>query len=95
MGAINHYSYIHTIGQGKLQGFGLKTARIFSLSNSNERSAAAEVQKNTTKLLYAVAHPVAKRNMLFILDNKIKNLHAAWVPGIPRPAHSNALSWLM
>ena len=94
MGAINHY-YIHTTGQGKLQGFRVKTARIFSPSNSNERSAAAEeVQKNTTKLLYAMAHPVAKRNM-FILDNKIKNLYAAWVPGIPRPAHSNALSWLM
>ena len=32
--------------------------------------------------------------MLFVLDDKVKNLHAAWVPGIPRPAQGCADQFL-
>ena len=95
MGAINHYAINHTTGQGRLQGFGLKTARILSLPYSNERSAAAEdTRRRTTNLLYAAAHPMSKRNMLFVLDDKVVNLRAVWVPGIPRPAHGCADQFL-
>ena len=95
MGAINHYSINHTTGQGRLQGFGLKTARILSLPYSNERSAAAEdTRKKTTSLLYAAAHPMSKRNMLYVLDDTVINLKAAWVPGIPRPAQGCADQFL-
>ena len=65
MGAINHFAINYTTGQGKLQGFGLKTARILSLPYSNERSAAAEdTRRKTMSLLYAAAHPVLIRNVV-------------------------------
>lgn len=95
MGAINHYSINHTTGQGKLQGFALKTACVLSLPYTNKRSASAEeTRKNTTKLLYCDSHPVSKRNMLFVLDDKIKSLYTAWVPGISKPAQRNENQFL-
>ena len=83
-----------TILQDRANSRGL-TARTLSLPYSNERSASAEeTRRRTTSLLYAAAHPVSKRNMLFVLDDKVKNLSAAWVPGVPRPAQGCADQFL-
>lgn len=45
-------------------------------------------------MLYAAAHPVSKRNMLFSLDKKVPNLTATWVPGTLRPAKGGANEFL-
>ena len=71
MGGINHYTINHMTGQGKLQGFALKVAKALNLEYPREQSAAAKDKRdNTTKMLYAAAHPVSKRNMAYTLDLK-------------------------
>ena len=95
MGAISHFTINHTTGQGKLQGFTLKVAKVLKLGYPTEHmSAAEERRKNITVMLYAAAHPVAKRNMLYVLDRAMPCLSAVWAPGIPRPAHVGADEFL-
>jgi len=36
-------------------------------------------------MFYAAAHPVPKKNMLYVLQPDLPNLTAAWVPGILKP----------
>ena len=65
MGIVNHYSINHTTGQGRLQGFALKVSRVLGLEYPEDRTTVAEEARcRTTKMLYAAAHPVSKRNML-------------------------------
>ena len=67
MSAINHYSINHTPGQGRLQILPSKLLH----------------QKRAADMICTAAHPVSKRNMLFMLDKNIPNLKATWVPGAP------------
>ena len=61
---------------------------------SEHTSAASEKRKATFDTMYAAAHPVSKRNMLYILDRGIPNLSAVWVPGAPQPAKGGADEFL-
>lgn len=95
MGAVNHYSINHTTGQGKLQGFALKVAKVLGIEYPSDRTAsAAEKRKQASDMIYAAAHPVSKRNMLFTLDPSIPSLSATWAPGAPRPANGGADEFL-
>ena len=61
---------------------------------SEHTSAASEKRKATFDTMYAAAHPVSKRNMLYILDKGIPNLSAVWVPRAPQPAKGGADEFL-
>ena len=88
-GALNHYAINHTTGQGRLQGFALKVALVLGLQHPKGKTAAEEaIKKRTTEVFYAAAHPVSKRNMLFVLDHDITHLNGAWVPGFPPPVYA-------
>ena len=79
MGAVNHQAINHTTGQGKLQE--LRSPEY----PGDSTSSAKDKWKRTTVMLYAAAHPTSKHNMLFSLDEGVKNISAAWVPGLPMP----------
>ena len=53
-------------------------------------STAEECRKNITSMLYAAAYPVSKCNM----DRVVLNLSAAWLAGIPCPAHGGVDEFL-
>ena len=87
---LNHHILNHTTRQGHLQGSTLKVAKAAGLAYPRGHSTSDQaVRDRTTKLLYAADHPVAKRNMLYILDPEVPNLTAAWLPGAPQPTTSS------
>jgi len=45
-------------------------------------------------MLYAAAHLVSKRNMMYILRPNLPVLTAAWAPGVPQPKKSQADEFL-
>lgn len=95
MGAINHYTINHTTGQGKLQGFAMKVAGVLNLDYPTERTQSAEEKRRlTTDMLYAAAHPVSKRNMMYTLRQELPHLTAAWAPGVPQPKKGQADEFL-
>jgi len=95
MGAVNHYTINHTTGQGKLQGFAMKIAGVLNLEYPSERTQSAEEKcRVTADMLYAAAHPVSKRNMMYILWPDIPGLTAVWVPGVPKPKKAQADEFL-
>ncbi len=60
-GGLNHYEINHTTGQGALQGFSLKVARILKMRYPNENSSSARRERaDTTATFYKPAHPVSK-----------------------------------
>ena len=90
---LNHYLINHTSGKGRLQGFALKVAKILGHRYPSDRTAAAKMARESSmETFHAAAHPVSKRNMLYILDHAVPGLTAAWYPGTPRPttAHMDA-----
>ena len=48
-------------------------------------SSDNEKRRNTESMLYAAAHPVSKRKMLFMLRPDLPSLTATWTPGVPKP----------
>ena len=85
--ALNHYAINHTTGQGRLQGFAWKVARVLGLKYPmGKDTASREILEAATRAFYAAGHPVSKRNMLFVLDPDITGVSAAWTPGMPHPA---------
>ena len=85
--ALNHYAINHTTGQGRLQGFALKVARVLGLKYPmGKDTASREIREAATRAFYAAGHPVSKRNMMFVLDPDITGVSAAWTPGMPHPA---------
>ena len=95
MGEVNHFSINHTTGQGQLQGFALKVAHVLSLDYPEEwTQSAAEKRRVTADMLYAAAHPVSKRNMMYVLRPELPGLTALWVPGVPKPKETVADEFL-
>ena len=88
-GTLNNFAINYTTGQGRLQGFALKAALVLGLKHPRGKLAADDATgKRTIEVFYAAAHPVSKRNMLFVLDHDIENLEGAWVPGFPPPVYA-------
>jgi len=68
---------------------------VLDLEYTEERTqSAAEKRRIVTEMLYAAAHPVSKRNMMYVLRPELPGLTATWVPGIPQPKEGCADEFL-
>ena len=88
-GGVKSFSHqaFHSTGQERLQGCALKVAQNRGMCYPSDRSTATTtVQEATIRTFYTAVYPVAKRNTLFILDQLVPDLAAAWPPGMPIPA---------
>jgi len=60
---------------------------------TDHTASAEEKQKITAAMPYAAAHPVSKRDMLYVIQPGLPYLTAEWVPGVPKPVRGCLMSF--